>query len=87
MISDIIHPKYPFHFLVDNLFANITLFNFLRERGYNVTGTLREDRIITTCPLISTKAMTKAERGFYVLSLEKDHEVCILCCFGAKPVG
>ncbi|KAK9745018.1 Transposase IS4 [Popillia japonica] len=61
MISDISHSEYPYHFYLDNLFTSITLFDFLREQGYHVTGTFRDDRIPSTCPLISKKSMKKSE--------------------------
>lgn len=41
----------PFSFYFDNLFTNIPLLSYLKSRGYDATGTIRENRIPKTCPL------------------------------------
>ncbi|KAG5886598.1 hypothetical protein JTB14_001022 [Gonioctena quinquepunctata] len=43
---------------VDNLFSGSALFSFLRSRGYNAVGSMRNNRIPKRCPLTS-KALFK----------------------------
>lgn len=53
----------PFSFYFDNLFTSLPLLNYLKARGYNGTGTIRENRIPSSCPLPDKKEFKKEARG------------------------
>ncbi|XP_022191598.2 piggyBac transposable element-derived protein 3-like [Nilaparvata lugens] len=67
MIDEIPDDKKNLHFkfYCDNLFTSVKLMVHLKERGYDVTGTLRENRVPKECGLTHSKSLKKKERGFY----------------------
>lgn len=86
-----------FQFYFDNLFTSYPLLAYLKSCGYNGTGTIRENRIPASCPLVHKKDFKSMERG-YSESIEmkstgiclvkwKDNNVvCMLStCFGEDP--
>lgn len=55
----------PFKIYFDNLFTNMNLLIYLKEKGYGASGTFRENRIPKDCPLKNSKEMKKLIRGSY----------------------
>lgn len=49
----------PFCFYFDNLFTSFHLLTYLKARGYNATGTIRENRIPKSCPIQHKKILKK----------------------------
>lgn len=89
----------PFSFYFDNLFTGFPLLAYLKSRGYNATGTIRENRIPTSCPIKHKKTMKKAVRGSYEsikmnetgIRLTKWVDNSVVCaastCYGALPTS
>ncbi|KAJ8909953.1 hypothetical protein NQ315_004020 [Exocentrus adspersus] len=87
-----------YNFFVDNLFTSKNLMSTLKTNGYGTTGTIRENRIPRTCPLVTKKTMEKRERGDYLSTLDKeigilyvrwkDNKVVTIgsTCFGVEPI-
>ncbi|XP_055308654.1 piggyBac transposable element-derived protein 3-like [Sitodiplosis mosellana] len=65
MIDDF--PEYlkglPFSFFFDNLFTSFPMLAYLKASGYNGTGTMRQNRIVASCPVTKKKAFKKKPRG------------------------
>lgn len=59
----------PYQFYFDNLFTSIKFLAYLKQIGYNGTGTIRKNRLSRNCPIAGVKTMKKAKRG------EFDHVV------------
>lgn len=55
----------PFEFYFDNLFTGFPLLMHLKDRGYNATGTIRENRIPKKCPLPLKADLKKEARGTF----------------------
>lgn len=89
----------PFSFFFDNLFTSFPLLAYLKRRGYNGTGTIRENRIPASCPLPNKKTLAKKPRGHFESIKIKDTDIrltkwvdnSVVCvassCFGAQPVS
>lgn len=91
----------PFSFFFDNLFTGFPLLAYLSQRGYNGSGTIRENRIPSSCP-IPTKAkliQAKKPRGHIESSKMKGTNIrlvkwidnSVVCaassCFGVQPIS
>ena len=63
MRDDIRH--LPFHFHVDNYFTSFPLLEEMKKRGYDVTGTIRPNRIPGSPPLTTVVEFKKKKRGYY----------------------
>ena len=55
--------KLPLRVYLDNYFTSLPLIAHLASKHYGATGTVRDNRIPKTCPIMSTKDMKKQERG------------------------
>ncbi len=89
----------PYKLYFDNLFTGITLLKYLRDQGFQGTGTVRENRIPKSCPLSSKKTMDKKKRGTHESIIDKNDGIVIVrwvdnktvtmasSCFGVGPVG
>jgi hypothetical protein len=55
-----------FSFYFDNLFTSLNLLTYLKESGYNGTGTVRENRVPKDCRILLSYAVKKFQRGHYV---------------------
>lgn len=53
----------PFSFYFDNLFTSFPLLIYLKSCGYNGTGTIRENRIPSSCPIEHKNNKKKAKRS------------------------
>lgn len=53
----------PYHFFFDNFFTTVPLLVELAKRGYDGTGTIRDNRLDKNCPLPSIAQIDKKERG------------------------
>lgn len=67
----------PFSFYFDNLFTGFPLLVYLKSRGYTATGTIRENRISKSCPLLSKEQMKKKDRGFAISTKLKDSDIVL----------
>lgn len=88
----------PLRFYFDNLFTSLNLLTHLKERGYEATGTIRENRLPKDCSIPSTKALKNKKRGTFEFA--KSEEECILVarwvdnavvtvastCYGINPI-
>lgn len=54
----------PFAFYFDNLFTSFPLLAYLKSSGYEGTGTIRENRIPSNCPLPHKHFIKSKERGY-----------------------
>lgn len=61
-----------YELFMDNLFSNPALFSYLRFRGYNAIGTIRENRLPKGSPLTSKNTFMKKDRGYFETVLEKN---------------
>lgn len=68
----------PFHFYFDNLFTSFPLLQFMRERGYGATGTIRENRIPRNCPLAKKASLQKKDRGYMTSVISRDDGVAVV---------
>ncbi|XP_049308566.1 piggyBac transposable element-derived protein 3-like [Bactrocera dorsalis] len=87
----------PLSFYFDNLFTGIPLMIYLKKRGFQATGTIRENRIPKSCPIPHKKDLRKQQRGYYesveikeesiYLTKWVDNSVVCLAstCFSGEP--
>lgn len=78
MIDELPVQNLPYKFYFDNLFTSLSLLSHLKNRGFHATGTIRENRIPKSCPLLSKKELKKQKRGYYISSIEKNHGVILV---------
>lgn len=91
--------KLPFRFYFDNLFTGFNVLFYLKQLGYDGTGTIRENRIPKSCPLLNKKYMLKQKkRGEYTSSLDKEDGIIVVkwvdnnvvtaasTCYGVSPI-
>lgn len=62
---------------IDNLFTSFNLLVYLKEKGYGVTGTIRENRVPKDVPLPDKKSMSKESRGHIVSRLNKEDGIML----------
>ncbi|XP_050329110.1 piggyBac transposable element-derived protein 3-like [Bactrocera neohumeralis] len=89
----------PFSFYFDNLFTSFPLLTYLKTMGYTGTGTVRENRIPSSCPLKTKVAMKKFNRGSFEtatienigIKLTKWVDNSVVCaastCYGSSPIS
>lgn len=77
MLDELPNPHLSYQIFVDNLFTSFKLLLELNNRGYGVTGTLRENRFPKDCPLTEKKAMSKLERGTFESAISKDEGIIV----------
>lgn len=101
MLDEIVAVKgiQPYKLYFDNLFTGITLLKYLRDEGYQGTGTVRETRFPKTCPLTGKKILAKKARGTYESIIDKANGIIFVrwvdngvvtaasTCFGVHPMG
>lgn len=87
----------PFSFYFDNLFTSYPLVAYLKSCGYNATGTIRENRIPVSCPLVHKKELKSENRGYsesitmkstgiHLVKWKDNNVVCMLSSsFGENP--
>ncbi|KAK9720455.1 hypothetical protein QE152_g22049 [Popillia japonica] len=56
---------------IDDGDVEVTLFSFLKFRGYSAIGTIRENRIPKECPLLDKRAFVKRDRGYFETAMER----------------
>lgn len=67
-----------YHIYCDNLFTSLPLLSHMKRIGYNMTGTIRENRL-PKIPLLTAKQnFFKNERGFYESVICKKEEIMIV---------
>ena len=54
---------FPYHIYCDNLFTSVPLLLQLKNFGYEGTGTMRANRLDSSCPITSVKCFEKKPRG------------------------
>lgn len=89
----------PFSFFFDNLFTGFPLLAYVKARGYNATGTMRENRIVASCPITSKQKFKKKKRGTFEVAKMADTGIRVTqwvdnssviiasTCFGAEPTS
>ncbi|XP_045477491.1 piggyBac transposable element-derived protein 3-like [Harmonia axyridis] len=70
----------------DNLFTSFNLLTELKQRGYGVTGTVRENRVPKDCPITSKLDMKKKKRGSIESKISKDEGVILVRWTDNAPV-
>lgn len=65
----------PFHFYVDNYFTSMELLKEMICRGYDITGTIRVNRIPGAPPLTGMDAFKKKHRG--CMEVVKSHDIIL----------
>ncbi|KAG5899498.1 hypothetical protein JTB14_015208 [Gonioctena quinquepunctata] len=70
----------------DNLFTGLNLLQHLKKRGYQGTGTVRENRIPKNCPMSDKKTLTKKERGTYESTIQRETGVMVVKWVGNNVV-
>ncbi|XP_030746575.1 piggyBac transposable element-derived protein 3-like [Sitophilus oryzae] len=81
MLDELVNVKgfHPYKLYVDNLFAGITLFKFLRDNGYQATGTVRDNRLPKNIPLSNKKkTMAKRTRASHESIIDKSDGIIIV---------
>ena len=68
--------KLPYSIYFDNLFTTFGLLAALNKRGYNATGTMRDNRL-KGCPLTSIANAKKAERGASFTVADKGNGIVV----------
>lgn len=69
----------PMRFYFDNLFTSFHLLTNLKERGYQGTGTVRENRLPKDIPLQGSKSMLKtAQRGDSCFTQSEEQKIIVV---------
>ncbi len=68
----------PINFFIDNYLTSLPLVATLGERGYSCTGTLRDNRIPKSCPIMMKKAMKKKECGSITTVYDKKNKLAVI---------
>ena len=68
----------PFQFFVDNYFMSIPLMQEMKSRGFDITGTIRENRIPGSTGMTSTKVFRKKSRGYHETVTSKDGSMILV---------
>lgn len=60
---------FPFKFYFDNLFTGFNILYYLKNKGYDGTGTIRDNRVPKNCPLPQKKRFckVKSKRRFFCI--------------------
>lgn len=87
-------------FYFDNLFTGLNLLFHLKQRGYDGTGTIRENRIPKTCILPQKSVMSKTKkRGDIMSAVDKEDGIILVkwvdnnivtaasTCHGVNPIS
>ncbi|XP_066254654.1 piggyBac transposable element-derived protein 3-like [Euwallacea similis] len=69
----------PYSLFCDNLFTSFHLLNHFKERGYDVTGTIRDNRIPKNCPIVSTAMMKRKQRAEATSILDRTNGIILVC--------
>ncbi|XP_037503431.1 uncharacterized protein LOC119378336, partial [Rhipicephalus sanguineus] len=62
----------PFHFYFDNLFTSLHLLRHLKEKNYEATGTVRQNRVPKECPIARPDFIKRKTRGYEEHALSDD---------------
>ena len=65
----------PFHFHVDNYFTSLDLLDEMKKRGYDVTGTIRPNRVSGSPPLSAIDTFKKKARGYFETARTTDDSI------------
>ncbi|KAF2891946.1 hypothetical protein ILUMI_14227, partial [Ignelater luminosus] len=68
----------PLYLYFDNLFTSMSLLVEQRKRGYEGTGTLRENPIFRNCPIIDSKMLKKQSRGTYDFQYDRENNIIVV---------
>nr|CAI5831567.1 unnamed protein product [Callosobruchus analis]CAI5839624.1 unnamed protein product [Callosobruchus analis] len=77
MLDKLPQKKLRYQIYVDNLFTSFNLLVYLKERGFGVTGTIRENRIPKDFPF-DKKTMTKKNRGNLAAKINKEDGIMLM---------
>ncbi|XP_049958278.1 piggyBac transposable element-derived protein 3-like [Schistocerca serialis cubense] len=71
-------PRVPYRIYFDNLFTSVELLHDLKERGVEVTGTIRGNRV-NNCTLSPVEKLIKENRGSYEVCSDSAPGISIVC--------
>ncbi|KAG5894639.1 hypothetical protein JTB14_012561 [Gonioctena quinquepunctata] len=77
----------PFSFYFDNLFAGSNVLYYLKNRGFDGTGTIRDNRVPQSCPLPSKTEFGNQRRGKYESALDKEDGIIMVKWSDNAPVS
>lgn len=101
MLNELVAVKgfHPYKLYFDNLFTGVNLLKFLRDNGYQATGTVRENRMPKNCPISNKKTMAKRTRGTHESVIDRSNGIIFVrwvdnnivtvasTCFGVEPIA
>ncbi|KAJ8968048.1 hypothetical protein NQ314_002482 [Rhamnusium bicolor] len=71
--------RLPLKFYFDNLFTGFNILHYLKQRGYDGTGTIRDNRIPKSCPLLAKNIFSKSQkRGDFISAIDKEDGIIIV---------
>ncbi|KAG5869432.1 hypothetical protein JTB14_003124 [Gonioctena quinquepunctata] len=73
--------KLPLQFYFDNLFTGFNILHYLKQRGYDGKGTIRDNRIPKSCPSPAKNMFFKSKsqkRGDYVSAIDKEDGISVV---------
>lgn len=69
----------PFKFYFDNLFTGFNILFYLKNTGFDSTGTIRDNRIPKNCPLPQKKVFVKSKmRGEFISSIDREDGIILV---------
>ncbi|KAK9737326.1 Transposase IS4 [Popillia japonica] len=90
MIDDFLRDvsKLPLKFYFDNLFTGFNILHYLKQRGYDGTGTIRDNRIPKSCPLPAKNTFSKSlERDDFISAIDKEDGIIVTKWLGNNVVS
>ncbi|KAH7972000.1 hypothetical protein HPB52_004988 [Rhipicephalus sanguineus] len=64
--------RLPFHFSSGNVFTNLHLLRHLKDKNYEATGTVRQNRVPKECPIARPDFIKRKTRGYEEHALSDD---------------
>lgn len=69
----------PMCFYFDNLFTSFQLLAYLKDRGYDATGMVRDNRLPKNIPLTNKKVLQRnATRGSYEFTKDQEENIVVV---------
>lgn len=68
----------PYSFYFDNLFTSFSLLSYLKSKGFDATGTIRENRIPKNCPLEKKSTLKTQTRGSSKAIIDRQNGVIVI---------
>ncbi|KAJ8934050.1 hypothetical protein NQ314_013611 [Rhamnusium bicolor] len=78
MLEELPEKNLSYSIHIDNLFTGLDLLSYLKHLGYNGIGTIRDNRISKSCPLVNKQEFAKKERGAIQHVLDKNDGIILV---------